>query len=1104
MPKRRVWIAVAAVLVLVVAGLPLLAAIILPKDRIVEALSHRIEAASGWRLTVRAAGIHWPPFAIDLKDAVLSGNPAFEDSSRIEIPKARIELDIFQILKNHVRMTKVDIDTPRIALYLARHPDLEAIARGRSGAEALAPKSSALSLSLSGIDVKHGMLAWIDTTGVEVRLEEMAATFDVQAGPRLDRLDIVGNVKSPRAAVILPPRPGAPRRRARGAPADSAAARPIRLGDFDLRGEYTLAFRPGDRTLAITKGKLTLNDLPATLSGMIREVGRLPEYDISIDARDVDIAQLLSLLPKSVLAEKEKLDARGRATIAARLVGSAAPGSVPGASGTVVINESRVAFRGMPGAIDGLRGRVRFSNDRLDIDSLFAAFDGAPFRLSGSVAPLADPRVDLRVAGALPLDMIGRWPVLNGYENLHGVLRLDVHAAGPVRFPREIRLHGRVDLEGVSIKPRAWSAGAEGLSGAMVLDGPTARLERLDGRIGESDFSLSGSIENPLERPSLRASVTSRFLNVDELMRLAAGSAPRGMTPGSSPQVAATFQLPELPDVAATAQIRADSLLIQSIPLRAAEGELSLQDRTLRATLTAREVRVPHAPLTSVRLEIAVRERHLEGRFTAANAALPRVPLSNIAGKVSITPEGVLEITGAGAKVFTGTAGGDVRVQFVNGEPRYTFSIVAQDLEANDFLSHLTPAKNFLYGRLKLNGKFEGAGLTAKEAAAKLKADGAALAVDGRMQPNLVLGEIASVLGVPSLRQVSFRTLQSSFHIENGWLSFEGFDLVEPDARWHLDGRMGFDGALDYHATIILSKALADRALAKLGGGARLLLTAQGELPIDLKIAGSVTNPKVSVDLSGAAGRATEAALREAARQGAGAIGAGGRVITNPESLFKDPGTIGGIIGGIFGRKGKTPATPPARAARHDALTASDARSGIARHHAPGHDISAAFEARAGGHERRRHDEASPALTPAFLGMDRNTVQNSGSQFMSKDLVSTRKRDFVQTSIVVKSMAPSTSQCASRNSFQVDCRFRSGTGSIPCSLLTSSARLSALREPVEHAHRAERVPPARLALAVLHLEVGLARVDVLERPPAIGIPIALDDPDRLGDPLVGL
>src|SRR5213594_3194061 len=52
--------------------------------------------------------------------------------------------------------------------------------------------------------------------------------------------------------------------------------------------------------------------------------------------------------------------------------------------------------------------------------------------------------------------------------------------------------------------------------------------------------------------------------------------------------------------------------------------------------------------------------------------------------------------------------------------------------------------------------------------------------------------------------------------------------------------------------------------------------------------------------------------------------------------------------------------------------------------------------------------------------------------------------------------------------------------------------LAALREPVEDPQRAKRVPAARLALAVLHLEVALAPEDVLERPAAVGIPIARD------------
>ena len=212
--------------------------------------------------------------------------------------------------------------------------------------------------------------------------------------------------------MILPPAPRAAGRGARAA-SDTDAARPIRLGDFELRGETSSRSAPAPN--ACDHRGDALAERPSRDAHGHDPRDRPPAgVRFAIDAKDADIEQLLSLLPESLLAEKEKLEASGRASIAARVAGSAAPGSEPTASGTVVIGESRIAFEGMPGAIDDLRGQVRFSNERLDIDSLFAAFDGVPFQMRGSVAPLEYLYVDLSIAGTLPLGMIGRWPGARG------------------------------------------------------------------------------------------------------------------------------------------------------------------------------------------------------------------------------------------------------------------------------------------------------------------------------------------------------------------------------------------------------------------------------------------------------------------------------------------------------------------------------------------------------------------------------------------------------------------------------------------------------------------------------------------------------------------
>src|SRR5215213_8524472 len=62
--------------------------------------------------------------------------------------------------------------------------------------------------------------------------------------------------------------------------------------------------------------------------------------------------------------------------------------------------------------------------------------------------------------------------------------------------------------------------------------------------------------------------------------------------------------------------------------------------------------------------------------------------------------------------------------------------------------------------------------------------------------------------------------------------------------------------------------------------------------------------------------------------------------------------------------------------------------------------------------------------------------------------------------------------------------------------------MRARSEPVEHAKRTEGVPAARLPFAVLHLEMRLTLVDILERPSAVWIAIPLDDANCLGDALV--
>src|SRR5207302_5446195 len=58
--------------------------------------------------------------------------------------------------------------------------------------------------------------------------------------------------------------------------------------------------------------------------------------------------------------------------------------------------------------------------------------------------------------------------------------------------------------------------------------------------------------------------------------------------------------------------------------------------------------------------------------------------------------------------------------------------------------------------------------------------------------------------------------------------------------------------------------------------------------------------------------------------------------------------------------------------------------------------------------------------------------------------------------------------------------------------------------PIQNAHRAKRVPAARLALPFVHFEIDRTRMRILQGPASVFGSLALDKLDRLGDPLVRL
>lgn len=908
-PRRRL-ITVLALVLAAFLGLALAVRILVPKERLIQVLAQRVETATGWRLAARDAAIGLLPPSVRVSDLVLSGNPAYDDSSEIRIPSVQIHTRLAPLLRGRLQFTGATIEKPSITLSV-----LPAAERRQGGTAAPSPGAKGptpLAISLDRLEVTDAKIAYRDTTGFEVVLRGLALSLSLDPNAGFSEIKIPGDFAAADVAVAMPlyPRPGEPR-------PDSLPI--FRVGGFRAAGTYQCVLHPREGTLDIERSEVRVNDLVGNVTGRVTNLSKIPNVEIAVAASDASIADLLSLLPETILARKQELEAAGRATIDARFSGPTYPPGSMRAEGSVDLAESRVAYKGIPGSIEGLAGRIRFTQERIDIDSLVARSAGEPFRLAGSVLLTPPTKVDLDIAGTIPLDVIGRWPAISSVENLGGSVRIRARATGALGPPQALRIDGALDLKNVSAKPRGWTTPVEGVSGRVTLAGNDAKIEGVQGRMGASDFRVDGTVSALFSKtPTARLTVASHRLDLDALAQSAGAPGAAGQPAGAA-VVAAPLALPELPPIRANVTVRADSLVAQKIPLRDARGEIELADRVLHAVLTAGEVSVPSAPLSAARLDLTIKNRRLDGSVTAGKVQVGGFPVSDVAARISVLPDGVLDITGGRAKAFSGSVAGNVRIALAGQEPRYTFDLQASDLEMNDFLSHLTPAKNAIFGRLKLNGKFNGAGLTAREAMAKLTAEGDMLATDGRFATNASLTSMANALGLPELADIRFRTLRSAFQIAGGRIGTEDLRLDSPDAKWAASGSIGFDGTLDYRLEVLLSKPLADRAIKKYGDMARYLVNEKGELPVNLIVTGKVTAPSVNVDFSKAMSRAAGGAMRDAARRAAGdaarSMGIPESAAVSPKEAPTESSVVKGLLDRIIGGRKPEPAPKETTAA---------------------------------------------------------------------------------------------------------------------------------------------------------------------------------------------
>lgn len=397
---------------------------------------------------------------------------------------------------------------------------------------------------------------------------------------------------------------------------------------------------------------------------------------------DVVLPRLALYRPRLVLAR----DARGRAnwTFAPAQAG-AQPARLPPIQ-SFVIQDGSLSYDDTARKLS-LKAKVEAHEAQAD----------RRFRLTGDGA-LNGARFSLEVEGGALINVRKDHPY--PFEARVQAGRTRMSATGTVQRPFDLgRFRARIEARGADLAElypllqlALPNTPPYRLSGRLERRESLWILEGMNGEVGDSDLAGQVRVDVSGERPFLRANLTSRQLDFDDLASLFGGAPDRGRGETVSPEQASLGRklaaerrlLPDTPlDLARIRAMDADvryharSIRAPGLPLRAAELSLALRKGVLvanpvRLELTqgdlAGRAELDASGATPVtRIDVSLSRARLETLIPAAQGAA-----APLAGPVSARAR----LTGRGASVrrAAANASGELILAASDGEIRKAFA----------------------------------------------------------------------------------------------------------------------------------------------------------------------------------------------------------------------------------------------------------------------------------------------------------------------------------------------------------------------------------------------------------------------------------------------
>ena len=606
------------------------------------------------------------------------------------------------------------------------------------------------------------------------------------------------------------------------------------LANANISAEMDVDADLADNKYTLKDNTIRLNAIQAGIDGWVALKDPAIDMDLKLNTNDIGFKEILSLIPAIYATEFSSLKTDGTATLNATAKGTLLGDTVPAFNVDMQVKNAMFRYPALPAGVDQININANVQNPggnidltTVDINPFSFRLAGNPFSLTAYVkTPVSDPDFKVEAKGILNLGMIKQVYPLGDME-LNGTIDADMQMSGRLssiekeQYDR-ILAAGTIGLTDMKLKMQDMPD-VEIKKSLFTFTPKYLQLSETTVNIGKNDITADSRFENYIGY-ALKGTTLKGSLNIrSNYFNLNDFMSATGEEMSSSGDVTTTDSVSStgIVEVPRNIDFQMDANLKQVL-----FDKMSFNNMNGKLTVKDGKVDMKNLSMSTMGGNVV-----MNGYYSTADAKKPELKagfkLTNI-GFAQAYKE--LDMVQKMAPIFENLKG------------NFSGSInVLTDLDAA-----MSPILNTMQGNGSLSTR------------------------DLSLSGVKAIDQIADAIKQPNLKEMKVKDMTLDFIIKDGRVETKPFDIQMGDYNLNLSGSTGLDQTIDYTGKIKLPAS---------AGNISKLMT------LDLRIGGSFTSPKVSVDTKSMANQAVEAVADEAISKLGQKLGLDSAASANKDSI---------------------------------------------------------------------------------------------------------------------------------------------------------------------------------------------------------------------------